>query len=76
MKCPFRFTSTYIADLDQIVSAEVTCNQTKIALLFKQDIAETIDFDSKKQCLATFELFCSVCVAYAQLPQIKGQAND
>mgnify|MGYP007045701825 CR=1 FL=1 len=69
MKCPFRFTSTYIADLDQIMSAEVTCNQTEIALLFKHDSMETVDFDSKKQCLATFEEFCKVCAEYAQQQQ-------
>lgn len=65
MKCPFRFTETYIADLDQIISAEVTCNQTEIALLFKHDSMETVDFDSKKQCLATFEKFCRACKDYA-----------
>lgn len=67
MKCPFRFTSTYIADLDQIVSAEVVCNQTEVSLQYKNGDADTIDFDNKKQCLETFEEFCKVCAEHAQL---------
>lgn len=42
MKYPFKFTNTYIADIEEVVSAEVTCNQTEIAILFKQGILQTL----------------------------------
>lgn len=71
MKYPFRFTSTYIADLDQIVSAEVVCNQTEASLQYKNGDADTIDFDNKKQCLAVFERFCRTCKGYANEQQIE-----
>lgn len=73
MKYPFRFTNTYIADIEEIVSAEVTCNQTEIAILFKQGDMETIIFDTAEDCTQRFEDFCKACTDCALQQQLKGK---
>lgn len=68
MKYPFRFTDTYIADLDQIISAEIL-NSTRmsIVLLLKTDYETTVDFDTVEDCTQKFEDFCKACADCAAL---------
>lgn len=72
MKYPFRFTDTYMADLDQIISAELTSDNSIIALEYKNGNSDVVDFRNKDQCLATFELFCEACMQCSRQQQIEG----
>lgn len=62
MKYPFRFTKSYIADINEIVSAELVDNEeTTIILTFKTGDSEVVEFDSVHNCIETFEQFCDAC---------------
>ena len=74
MKYSFRFTDTYIADLDQIISAEIL-NSTRmsIVLLLKTGYETTVDFDTVEDCTQRFEDFCRACTDCALQQQLKGK---
>lgn len=70
MKCPFRFKDDYVGDLEQIMCVTLVHSQTGIALTYNNGDVDTVDFDNKSQCLATFELFCEACTEYSKQQQI------
>lgn len=72
MKYPFRFTDDYIADIDQIVSAELINDKLAVLLEYKNNDGCVVDFSNKDQCQATFELFCKACTQCAMQRQIEG----
>lgn len=61
MKYPFRFTAGYIADLEQILYAELIRDEKTIVLSYINGDSDTINFDDNAQCIAIFELFCEAC---------------
>lgn len=82
MKYPFRFTKLYIADINEIVSAElVNSKGSTIMLTFKTGDNDVIECDSAHNCIETFERFCDMCDRIAasdmqgriQMPDDKGE---
>lgn len=82
MKYPFRFTKSYIADINEIMSAEViNSKSTTIMLTFKTGDNDVIECDSAYNCMKTFERFCDMCDCIAasdiqgkiQMPNDKGE---
>ena len=70
MKCPFRFTVDYIADLDQVLNAKLIRDKTTIVLSYINGDSDIINFDDKSQCISIFELFCEACITYSKQRQI------
>lgn len=66
MKYPFRFTKSYIADINEIVSAElVNSKGSTIMITFKTGDSDVIECDSVHNCKETFEEFCKICTMIA-----------
>lgn len=66
MKYPFRFTKSYIADINEIVSAELNnITNNTIILTFKTGDTEVVACDSIKDRTEIFEEFCKVCAQVA-----------
>jgi hypothetical protein len=62
MKYPFRFTKSYMADINEIISVKVTNSKsTTIMLTFKTGNSEVIECDSVDNCIEIFERFCDLC---------------
>lgn len=67
MKYPFRFTKSYIADINEIVSAELNnITNTSIFLTFKTGDSEVVECDSVYDCIEVFERFCGLCNRIAE----------
>lgn len=67
MKYPFRFTKSYIADINEIVSAELNnITNTSILLTFKIGGSEVVECDSVHDCIEVFERFCGLCNGIAE----------
>ena len=71
MKCPFRFTSDYIADLEQVLNAKLIRDKTTIVLSYINGDSDIINFDDNVQCMEAFELFCVACTTYSKQRQVK-----
>lgn len=72
MKCPFRFTADYIADLEQVLSAKLIRNKITIVLSYINGDSDIINFDDNAQCMAVFKLFCEACMTYSKQRRIEG----
>lgn len=73
MKYPFRFTKLYIADMSEIVSAEVTNSKgTTIMLTFKTGDSKVIECNSVDDCIKIFERFCNLSNRIAE-DRIRGR---
>lgn len=72
MKCPFRFTADYVADLDQVLNAKLIRNKTTIVLSYINGDSDIINFDDNTQCISIFELFCEACMTYSKQRQTEG----
>lgn len=72
MKCPFRFTADYIADLEQVLNAKLIRDKTTIVLSYINGDSDIINFDDKAQCISIFELFCEACMTYNKQRQVEG----
>lgn len=67
MKYPFRFTKSYIADINEIVSARlVNSENSTIILTFKTGDSEVAECDSAHDCIKVFERFCGLCNRIAE----------
>lgn len=66
MRCPFRFTDDYVADLEQILNAKLIRDKTTIVLSYINGHSDIINFDDKSQCISIFELFCEACITYTK----------
>ena len=71
MKCPFRFTADYVADLDKVLNAKLIRNKTTIVLSYINGDSDIINFDNNAQCISIFELFCEACTTYSKQRQVK-----
>lgn len=71
MKCPFRFTVDYIADLDQVLNAKLIRDKTTIVLSYINGDSDIINFDDNAQCIEAFKLFCEACTTYSKQRQVK-----
>ena len=89
MKYPFRFTKSYIADINEIVNARLVNSEgSAIILTFKTGDSEAVECVSLYDCKKVFERFCDLCNRIAEgkiqgkikMPDdinwIKGEIND
>lgn len=72
MKCPFRFTADYIADLEQVLNAKLIRNRTTIVVSYINGHSDIINFDDNAQCTGVFKLFCEACMTYSKQRRIEG----
>ena len=72
MKCPFRFTVDYIADLDRVLNAKLIRDKTTIVLSYINGDSDIINFDDNTQCIEAFKLFCEACMTYSKQRLIEG----
>ena len=76
MKCPFKFTSDYIADLEQVLNAKLIRDKTTIVLSYINGDSDIINFDDNAQCIEDFKLFCETCTTYSKQRQVKERLNN
>ena len=72
MKCPFRFTDAYIADLEQILNAKLIRDKRTIVVSYINGDSEIIKFNYNAQCIEVFERFCEACITYSRQRRIEG----
>lgn len=73
MKHPFRFTDTYIADLEQILNAKLIRDKRTIVVSYINGDSDIINFDYNAQCIAVFERFCEACMACDEQRRVEGE---
>jgi hypothetical protein len=76
MRYPFRFTKLYIADINEIVSAELVNSEgSTIMLTFKTGDSEVVECDSVHNCKEIFEEFCKACRLIVR-NRMQGEINE
>ena len=73
MKCPFRFTDAYIADLEQILNAKLIRDKRTIVVSYINGDSDIINFNYNAQCIAVFERFCEACMACSEQRRVEGE---
>ena len=74
MKYPFRFTDTFIVDIDRVLIAEILySSETSIHIIFKNAEELIISFDTVEECTQKFDDFSRAYTDYALQQQLKGK---
>lgn len=72
MKYPFRFTDTFIVDVDKVLIAKILySSETSILITFKNAEELIISFDTVEECNQKFEDFSKAYADYALQQQLK-----